>query len=78
RRLIVTETGHLGAAPAGTQLSDLVCILFGCKVTVVLRLLPDESKLWFIGECYVHGFMDGEAMAGLETGSFTARDFALK
>ncbi|KAH9203526.1 hypothetical protein DL95DRAFT_472296 [Leptodontidium sp. 2 PMI_412] len=43
---------------------DLVCILFGCSVPVVLREDRERKYYQIIGECYVHGMMDGEAIAG--------------
>jgi hypothetical protein len=45
------------------QQGDLVCVLFGCSVPVVLRRLDEDNSYTFIGECYLHGFMDGEAIA---------------
>jgi hypothetical protein len=43
------------------QLGDWCCILFGCSVPVILR--EQERRLFeFIGECYVDGMMDGQAM----------------
>lgn len=71
RRLIKTEGGdgendlpRLGLAPQLTKKRDLICILYGCSVPVVLRKhhegRPNEHYT-FIGECYVHGIMEGEA-----------------
>ena len=38
-----------------------MCILLGGKVPYILREVgPGEH--YFLGECYVHGIMDGEAM----------------
>lgn len=56
-----------GLAPSDTETGDLICILFGCSVPVVLRKIPqtnrhDLERYRFIGECYVHGMMDGEAL----------------
>jgi len=48
---------------------DLVCILFGCSVPVVLRKCGDDSPnlhYEFVGECYIHGKMDGEVLAGMD------------
>lgn len=51
--------GFVGIAPQKAQKSDIVCILFGCSVPVVLQ--PQKNGEYkFIGECYVHGVMDGE------------------
>ncbi|RFU27148.1 hypothetical protein B7463_g9190, partial [Scytalidium lignicola] len=55
------RTPTYGLAPAGTRKGDLVCILFGCSVPVVLRSRDDHFEV--VGECYVHGMMDGEAVA---------------
>ncbi|KAF2181282.1 hypothetical protein K469DRAFT_752834 [Zopfia rhizophila CBS 207.26] len=49
--------------------ADLVCILFGCSVPVILRKHREDtgaSYFEFIGECYIHGKMDGEALACMD------------
>jgi hypothetical protein len=51
-----------GLAPGSAEINDRICILFGCSVPVVLRKLSAEDKYKFVGECYVHGKMDGEAI----------------
>jgi len=45
--------------PRDTVVTDLVCILYGCNVPVILR--PQNQHFKMIGECFLHGFMDGEA-----------------
>lgn len=42
------------------QSQAIVCVLFGGQVLFVLRGGPDCWEL--VGECYIHGFMDGEAV----------------
>ncbi|KAI0465693.1 hypothetical protein F4859DRAFT_507861 [Xylaria cf. heliscus] len=50
-----------GLAPQGSKISDIVCILLGCSVPVVLS--KDHGHLYkIVGEAYVYGMMDGEAM----------------
>jgi hypothetical protein len=55
-----------GLAPPKTNHGDIICILFGCSVPVVLRkYMPNDTsdhRYTFVGECYVHGMMDGEAI----------------
>ncbi|KAI3317242.1 heterokaryon incompatibility protein-domain-containing protein [Xylariaceae sp. AK1471] len=53
-----------GLAPQGSKVSDIVCILFGCSVPVVLSRNSGENRSLYkvVGEAYVHGMMDGEAM----------------
>jgi len=61
RRLVTTSRGHLGMAPPEAKNGDVVCVLFGCSVPVVLRKRHDLG--WeFIGECYLHGYMNGEIL----------------
>jgi len=48
---------------------DIVAILVGGKVLYILRsseTVPSKETYTFVGECYVHGFMSGEAVHGLE------------
>lgn len=65
RRLFRTGRGFLGLVPEKAIKGDLICILFGCSVPVVLRRHSSPQTLGdyfeFIGECYVHGLMEGEA-----------------
>jgi hypothetical protein len=54
---------HYGLAPSGARENDIICIFFGCSVPVVLRESREKAGLYeFIGECYVHGQMDGESL----------------
>lgn len=52
--------------PKETEPGDIICVFFGCSVPVVLR--PDRKRnpqyFHMIGECFVYGMMDGEAVAG--------------
>ncbi|KAI0887360.1 heterokaryon incompatibility protein-domain-containing protein [Annulohypoxylon maeteangense] len=54
-------TTSFGLCPPNTQAGDLICILYGCTVPVILREGPD-GYMELVGEAYVHGQMDGEAM----------------
>ncbi|KAI3321986.1 HET-domain-containing protein [Xylariaceae sp. AK1471] len=62
------EEPVVGLAPQKAQVGDQVCILYGCSVPVVVRKLLRGGWV-LIGEAYVHGKMDGEAIsfASLET-----------
>jgi hypothetical protein len=57
----VTEKGYAGWIPKRCEVGDRVCIVAGGQVPFVLREISDGfHKL--IGECYIHGVMDGEAL----------------
>ena len=61
RRLFITSSDTLGLGPAGMMSGDTVAILFGGNVPYILR--PSEDGRWnFVGECYLDGYMEGEAM----------------
>ena len=67
RRLVKTEQhSFVGLAPAETENGDLVAILYGCSVPVILRRATDpqskEMVYKLIGECYIDGMMDGQAL----------------
>jgi hypothetical protein len=60
-RAFFTEKGMMGQVPPTAQTGDVIAILFGGEVPFVLRPV-DGDKFTFIGECYVHGLMYGEAL----------------
>jgi hypothetical protein len=61
RQFFMSEKGYMGLAPITTRVGDAVCILFGGQVPFILRERDDFAHS-MIGECYVHGIMDGEAI----------------
>jgi hypothetical protein len=54
----------------------LLCVLFGYSFFVVLRPVGDEYVL--VGEAYIDGMMDGEAMKGLKTGKCKQEEFRIR
>ena len=71
RRLVTTERGHVGMALETVERTDVVAVLLGCSTPMVLRQFQGDSgclKWKVVGECYLHGIMNGEAMEwGLKT-----------
>ena len=70
RRLARTKEGGLGLLPASAESSDRVAVLFGCSVPVLLRPRMEKDPVGsftLIGECFIDGIMEGEAVAGLNT-----------
>ena len=70
--MVTAERNTLGLVPARAKKKDLICILDGLSVPVVLRKvdrdkLKGEFSYKLIGECYVHGMMDGEASRVLQS-----------
>lgn len=60
------QENFFGLAPARSEKGDLICVLAGCTVPVILRKKPGPDgscHFELIGEAYVHGYMDGEALS---------------
>ena len=76
RRLITTTKGYIGLAPSGVKRGDKVCVLLGCHVPMILRAVHGHYQV--IGDAYVHGMMHGEAVDGLESGTYALKDFDLR
>ncbi|KAI1402484.1 heterokaryon incompatibility protein-domain-containing protein [Hypoxylon fuscum] len=75
RRLMTTETGYMGMVPETVKLGDIIAVLHGCNFPVMLR--PHRNGYHLIGECYVHGLMDGEAVLSEESREFEEKDIIL-
>lgn len=75
RVLFTTSFGYAGLGPPEFEKGDLVCIVHGAAAPFLLRkstgppIEDDESAegqedqtYVLVGECYIHGLMDGEGM----------------
>ncbi|KAF5012040.1 hypothetical protein FDECE_1899 [Fusarium decemcellulare] len=61
RRLGITQKGYLGLFPQRAKEGDDIYVLENCVVPYVMR--PATSgNLRLVGECYIHGIMEGEAV----------------
>lgn len=61
KRFAILNSGHIGVVPKHAANGDVLVVLLGCSMPIVLRPI-DEPKYAVVGESYVHGAMDGEAM----------------
>jgi hypothetical protein len=60
RRFFVIRSGLMGIGPDGMKEGDVIAVVFGGKVPYLLRSVGSCDK--FLGECFVPGLMDGEAV----------------
>jgi hypothetical protein len=60
------STSHVGLGPSDLRIGDLVCVLYGCRMCMVLR--PDGTYFNIVGPAYVDGAMGGEYIRAYETG----------
>jgi hypothetical protein len=62
RRLFRTETGTIGIGPDDIQEGDLIVIFFGARTPFIIRRNERADRFTLIGDCYVHGLMNGEGL----------------
>ena len=53
-----------------------LCVFYGCSVPVLIRKAAEHRH--FVGETYVHGLMDGEAIQQSLEGTIPERLFILR
>lgn len=59
RRIIKTSREYFGLVPVDTRRGDVVALFAGSRVPLIIR--PTGQRWRLVGECYIHGVMDGEA-----------------
>ncbi|KAH7151347.1 hypothetical protein DER46DRAFT_638924 [Fusarium sp. MPI-SDFR-AT-0072] len=62
RQIFTATNCLLGLGPNLLRKGDLICVVAGGSVPYILRPLSDDT-FYFVGECYVAGYMFGEAVA---------------
>jgi hypothetical protein len=73
-RQMFRTTGRwlIGLGPSNSHSSytikdgDMIYIISGLSVPCILRQVPEKPYYYLVGECYIHGFMDGEEMNFLD------------
>jgi hypothetical protein len=76
RTIFETMEQEIGVAPDFARPGDWVCMLFGCRVPVILRQRGDGSFM-FVGDAYVYQAKDGDVLKELEAGRCQLRNFNL-
>jgi hypothetical protein len=74
KKFFISDEGYFGLCPVLAEEDDLICVLPGGKVPFIVR--PVEKSVrdkegedlvgTLVGDCYVHGLMDGEAFNALD------------
>lgn len=85
RRFMLTKGGYFGWGPDNAfcrdqsielRIGDKIAIVFGCSTPLVIR--PKENQFEVVGEAYVQGFMDGEALDLLRSGACERQTFTFR
>jgi hypothetical protein len=83
QRLVATEKGRVGwvhdnnasGAEDQVQRGDLFCVVFGCSTPIVMRKHLDGFIV--LGEGYLQGMMEGEALKYVEDGDLCVQDLKI-
>ncbi|CAL3968943.1 unnamed protein product [Diplocarpon coronariae] len=75
RSFFRTANEHYGIGNHLMEEGDKIVVLFGGKTPYILR--PKEDHYYLIGECYVYGLMDGEAIAMMDRGELKPQTFSI-
>ncbi|KAH6722974.1 hypothetical protein BKA61DRAFT_565625 [Leptodontidium sp. MPI-SDFR-AT-0119] len=65
RSFFITQSGYMGLGCP--QERDEIWVLLGGDTPFILRPVPDSDECCLVGDCFLHGVMDGEAVVDLET-----------
>lgn len=76
KRFFCTQSGALGIGPRAAQTGDQVVLLYGSNAPCVLR--PRGLYYQFVGECYLHQHMHGEAIELAATGLSAIEEFEMR
>ncbi|KAH8597307.1 heterokaryon incompatibility protein-domain-containing protein [Bisporella sp. PMI_857] len=70
RAFFLTTHGFYGIGSRVIEQGDVCCVLYGSRVPFIVRPRPIESlgQYRFLGESYVHGIMQGEAVEMCQRG----------
>ena len=73
----VFSTGRIGMGRGSALVDDILVVFPGISMPFLLRPRLDSSRYQMIGPTFVHGIMDGEAMKGLEEGTYQMQSFVI-
>jgi Heterokaryon incompatibility protein (HET) len=60
RRIFISKAGYMGIGPLTIQDGDMICVVLGYDIPLLVRKKDNYHVL--VGECFVWGLMDGEAL----------------
>lgn len=63
RAFCLTENELMGMGTGFMRKGDIVVVPFGCSTPILLRAEGRRNEYRYVGDVYIHGFMNGEALA---------------
>jgi hypothetical protein len=81
RCLLATDRGYIGIGPSWAEVGDKISIMSGGSVPLLLREsgTDEDGELLhkLVGECYVYGIMNGEAVEMARTEKLQSQEFVV-
>ncbi|KAF2110640.1 heterokaryon incompatibility protein-domain-containing protein [Lophiotrema nucula] len=62
RCFCLTENGYMGLGAGFMTARDIIVVPYGCSTPIILRPEGRHGEFRYVGDVYIHGFMDGEAL----------------
>jgi hypothetical protein len=66
RSLCITEGGLIGMGSGYMSAKDVIVVPFGCSTPILLRPEGRRNEFRYVGDVYIDGYMNGEAIAQME------------
>lgn len=77
RCFCITEDGSMGMGSGFMAAGDTVVVPLGCATPVLLRPEGPRGEYRFVGDVYIHGYMDGEAVRHWQKGEREVRKYVI-
>lgn len=76
--MFTTFSGYIGSCAANIMADDLVYVLHGCPLPVILpKSLSRADAFELVGECFVTGLTNGDAIDLVEAGQLDEQTMTL-
>ncbi|KAI0860179.1 heterokaryon incompatibility protein-domain-containing protein [Xylaria cubensis] len=72
----ITKNGLMGMGSGFMNAGDIICVPLGCKTPIILRS-EGINEYRLVGDAYVDGYMNGEAVKELKQGKRTQEDYVV-
>lgn len=78
RSFCITEDGYIGSGSGEMMDDDIVVVALGCSTPIILRPHGNRGNYHYIGDMYLHGYMDGRAIKQLNKGRRELKKYVLR
>jgi hypothetical protein len=77
RCFMITHRGFMGLGSGAMTVDDIVVVPYGCATPILLRPDGPDGEYRYVGDVYVDGLMNGEALSMLADGVLEERTYVI-